>query len=227
MSFANKVGLNVLGVIENMSGFVCPCCSKKTQIFKPTTGGAKVLCKQLNTQYLGSIPIDQLLLQCCENGKSFLKYSANKAQAAGTRIAWINVVKQITSRIDVRYSQEIEKKENYFKNKMEKRNSDNCGNNANIFAQNLQSYNNRKTETNSNGNVEALSDDSDTTTDDSEDVQINATNGNVKNNEYDTEMKENDECQNSGARNVDENDEVRQHINKLDNATNEFLLDID
>merc|ERR1712228_421938 len=117
ISFANKVGLNILGCIENMSGFVCPCCNKKTQIFKPSTGGAMVLCKELNIDYLGSLPIDQLLLKCCEMGQSFLKYSANKDGNTGTRVAMINILKQITSRIDEKYAKDIEKKENYYKAK--------------------------------------------------------------------------------------------------------------
>merc|ERR1712130_44438 len=115
ISFANKVGLNILGCIENMSGFVCPCCNKKSQIFKPSTGGAMGLCKEQNINYLGSLPIDSLLLKCCEMGQSFLKYSANKNGNIGTRVALINILKQITSRIDKKYSNDIEKKENYFK----------------------------------------------------------------------------------------------------------------
>eukprot|EP00485_Elphidium_margaritaceum_P009814 CAMPEP_0202693732 /NCGR_PEP_ID=MMETSP1385-20130828/7766_1 /ASSEMBLY_ACC=CAM_ASM_000861 /TAXON_ID=933848 /ORGANISM="Elphidium margaritaceum" /LENGTH=467 /DNA_ID=CAMNT_0049349453 /DNA_START=21 /DNA_END=1420 /DNA_ORIENTATION=+ len=130
ISFANKVGLNILGVIENMSGFMCPCCNKKTQIFKASTGGAKALCTQMNVDYLGSVPIDQLLLQCCENGKSYLKYSASHTHTQsmathssvfssndgnqatqGTRVAVLNVLKQITSRIEPTYAEQIEQKE--------------------------------------------------------------------------------------------------------------------
>ena len=38
ITFCKKVGVNILGVVENMSGFVCPKCSTQTQIFPPTTG---------------------------------------------------------------------------------------------------------------------------------------------------------------------------------------------
>eukprot|EP01083_Nonionella_stella_P117417 349908_1 len=178
ISFANKVGLNILGVVENMSGFMCPCCNKKTQIFKPSTGGAKVLCKQLNVEYLGSVPIDQLLLECCENGKSFLKYSANKEVNYGTRVAWLNVVKQITSRIDTKYRIDIERKEN-------------------------SKNNNTKKLLSQHGDDEDAVDDEDTATSDTE------------SDDHPNENKTN------------ENDQVRQHIDNLDNATNEFLLDID
>merc|ERR1712228_390735 len=59
----------------------------------------------------------QLLLKCCEMGQSFLKYSANKDGNTGTRVAMINILKQITSRIDEKYGKDIEKKENYYKAK--------------------------------------------------------------------------------------------------------------
>merc|ERR1712048_445852 len=81
-----------------------------------STGGAMALCKELKIDYLGSLPIDQLLLQCCENGQCFLKYSAKKEGAAmGTRVALINIIKQITSRINEQYAKDIEKREMYFK----------------------------------------------------------------------------------------------------------------
>lgn len=38
--------LDVKGVIENMSGFVCPCCNKETMIFHPSSGGCQKLCEQ-------------------------------------------------------------------------------------------------------------------------------------------------------------------------------------
>jgi ATP-binding protein involved in chromosome partitioning len=33
--------VNVLGVVENMSAFVCPCCNKESELFPPSSGGAK------------------------------------------------------------------------------------------------------------------------------------------------------------------------------------------
>merc|ERR1712154_128033 len=62
----------------------------------------------LSLDYLGSLPIDPLLLQCCENGKCFLKYSGI---GSGARIAMLNVVKQVVSRVDSEYTLQIETKE--------------------------------------------------------------------------------------------------------------------
>lgn len=58
ISFCRKVRLPVLGVVENMSGFVCPNCKKESQIFPPTTGGAEVMCQDLQIPLLGRVPLD-------------------------------------------------------------------------------------------------------------------------------------------------------------------------
>jgi len=54
-----------------MSGFVCPKCKTETQIFAPTTGGARAMCQQMNVPFLGSIPLDPLLAKSCDQGKDF------------------------------------------------------------------------------------------------------------------------------------------------------------
>mmetsp|Transcript_24644 Transcript_24644/g.21872 ORF Transcript_24644/g.21872 Transcript_24644/m.21872 type:complete len:263 (+) Transcript_24644:29-817(+) len=43
LNFCFKTETNVLGVVENMSGFVCPNCSHESHIFKPVTGGAEAM----------------------------------------------------------------------------------------------------------------------------------------------------------------------------------------
>jgi len=72
INFCRKVGLPILGVVENMSGFVCPKCKTETQIFAPTTGGAKKMCQDMDLQFLGGIPIDPLIARCCDEGHSFI-----------------------------------------------------------------------------------------------------------------------------------------------------------
>jgi Mrp family chromosome partitioning ATPase len=58
INFCKKVGIPILGVVENMSGFVCPNCTKESFIFAPSTGGAKPMADSMNVPFLGSIPID-------------------------------------------------------------------------------------------------------------------------------------------------------------------------
>ncbi|CAL5978536.1 Nucleotide-binding_protein 1 [Hexamita inflata] len=68
INFCAKINLTVRGVIENMSGFVCPCCNKETQIFSPTSGGCKKLCEEYKLKFLGRIPMDPLLTRAAEDG---------------------------------------------------------------------------------------------------------------------------------------------------------------
>ncbi|KAG0674125.1 cytosolic Fe-S cluster assembly factor nbp35 [Kluyveromyces marxianus] len=83
INFCKKAGINILGLVENMSGFVCPNCKGESQIFRATTGGGKALCKELNIPFLGSVPLDPRIGKCCETGESFLdEYPDSPASAA-------------------------------------------------------------------------------------------------------------------------------------------------
>lgn len=69
INFCMKTGTRILGVIENMSGFVCPSCKCETQIFMPTSGGAKKMCEELKLPFLGAIPMDPVVMMSAETGK--------------------------------------------------------------------------------------------------------------------------------------------------------------
>lgn len=73
INFCKKLRIPVIGVIENMSGFVCPSCHNETKIFYPTSGGAEKMCKEMNVPYLGSIPLDPLIAKNCDEGKSYIE----------------------------------------------------------------------------------------------------------------------------------------------------------
>ncbi|CEP22214.1 unnamed protein product [Cyberlindnera jadinii] len=72
IDFCRKAGIRVLGIVENMSGFVCPGCHGESQIFKATTGGGEALSKELGVPFLGSVPLDPRIGRACDNGESFL-----------------------------------------------------------------------------------------------------------------------------------------------------------
>ncbi|XP_053974862.1 cytosolic Fe-S cluster assembly factor NUBP1 homolog isoform X1 [Hylaeus anthracinus] len=72
IDFCRKVNIPILGVIENMSIFVCPKCKNAVEIFPASTGGGRAMAKQLNVEFLGSLPLDPLLTRCCDEGKNFL-----------------------------------------------------------------------------------------------------------------------------------------------------------
>jgi len=71
INFCQKTNVKVLGVIENMAGFICPHCNKKSEIFEPNTGGAEGLCKEFNLQLIGRLPLEMNILQSTEKGNYF------------------------------------------------------------------------------------------------------------------------------------------------------------
>jgi Mrp family chromosome partitioning ATPase len=73
INFCIKTGVRVIGVVENMAGFVCPNCAKESQIFKPSTGGAAKMAAEMGVPFLGSIPLDPRLARACDEGKNFLR----------------------------------------------------------------------------------------------------------------------------------------------------------
>lgn len=73
ISFCRKVNLPILGVVENMAGFVCPACHGRSDVFYPSTGGAKALCEELDLRFLGSVPLDPRIGRCCDEGESFVE----------------------------------------------------------------------------------------------------------------------------------------------------------
>mmetsp|Transcript_6930 Transcript_6930/g.15935 ORF Transcript_6930/g.15935 Transcript_6930/m.15935 type:complete len:326 (-) Transcript_6930:69-1046(-) len=75
INFCKKVGLPVLGVVENMKGFACPKCHVETEIFAATTGGAEAMATSMGVPFLGSLPLDPELLRACEAGKPYLTYN--------------------------------------------------------------------------------------------------------------------------------------------------------
>ncbi|EFP74370.2 cytosolic Fe-S cluster assembly factor nbp35 [Puccinia graminis f. sp. tritici] len=58
ISFCKKTQVKILGLVENMSGFICPNCNGASEIFLPTTGGADRLCRDEGLELLGKIPLD-------------------------------------------------------------------------------------------------------------------------------------------------------------------------
>ncbi len=72
IDFCRKADIRVLGIVENMSGFVCPKCTHESQIFQATTGGARALAKEMKIPFLGAVPLDPRIGQACDYGESFL-----------------------------------------------------------------------------------------------------------------------------------------------------------
>lgn len=74
ISFCRQVNVPVLGVVENMSGFVCPKCGEVTQIL-PEGGGRKIAA-DMSVPFLGAIPMDPGIAQSGDSGKVFIYHSS-------------------------------------------------------------------------------------------------------------------------------------------------------
>ncbi|KAF2734661.1 P-loop containing nucleoside triphosphate hydrolase protein [Polyplosphaeria fusca] len=66
LNFCKKTGIKVLGVVENMAGFVCPNCSECTNVF--SKGGGHAMAIEFGVPFLGSVPIDPAFVQLIEEG---------------------------------------------------------------------------------------------------------------------------------------------------------------
>jgi ATP-binding protein involved in chromosome partitioning len=68
--FARQLGMPIIGIVENMSGFVCPKCGFKVDIFQ--SGGGRKMAEELGIPFLGSVPIDQTVCQDSDKGAPFI-----------------------------------------------------------------------------------------------------------------------------------------------------------
>lgn len=67
LNFCVKTGIHVIGVVENMSGFVCPNCSECTHVF--SKGGGEVMAQEFGVRFLARVPIDPQFVMLVETGK--------------------------------------------------------------------------------------------------------------------------------------------------------------
>ncbi|WFN37837.1 Mrp/NBP35 family ATP-binding protein [Methanomicrobium antiquum] len=70
VKFIEKLDVKVLGIIENMSGLICPHCGEKVDLFG--SGGGEKAAKELNVPYLGAIPLDPDMRKAGDEGKPFI-----------------------------------------------------------------------------------------------------------------------------------------------------------
>lgn len=79
IKFSEMLGVKVLGVIENMAGFVCPNCGEVTHVFNK--GGGGVLAAKAGVPLLASVPLDPAIVEAGDSGKPYI-YHYSKSPAA-------------------------------------------------------------------------------------------------------------------------------------------------
>jgi len=88
VSFCRKVGLHIIGIVENMATFKCPKCQKESEVFARDSGGVSKLCEEMEVPYLGDIPLDPRIGYCCDKGMGFVeRYPEAKAAKAMREVA--------------------------------------------------------------------------------------------------------------------------------------------
>ncbi|HDP80927.1 MAG TPA: ATP-binding protein [Spirochaetes bacterium] len=92
ITFCRKLNMPVLGVVENMSGFVCPHCGKQTDIFK-SEGGRK-MAAEMGVPFLGSIPMEARIVDSGDEGNPYL--NGDDREEAGARSSFARIVDLIT-----------------------------------------------------------------------------------------------------------------------------------
>jgi ATP-binding protein involved in chromosome partitioning len=89
VTFARQLNAPVIGIIENMSGFICPECGSETHIFK--SGGGEKISQEFSVPFLGKIPLDPRICEASDLGHPFIKeYPDSPASKA-----FMNIVEKI------------------------------------------------------------------------------------------------------------------------------------
>ena len=89
ITFALRLNMPIIGVVENMSGFVCPHCGKNTEIFQ--SGGGRRMAEEAGVAFLGSIPIDPKVGIDADKGKPFV---ISQPESAASK-AFTEIVNQV------------------------------------------------------------------------------------------------------------------------------------
>jgi len=89
VTFARKLGLPIIGIVENMSGFVCPKCGTRSDIFR--SGGGRKIAEELSVPFLGSIPIDEKVAEDSDKGVPFIVEHADSPASK----AFMEIVRRI------------------------------------------------------------------------------------------------------------------------------------
>jgi len=87
--FAQTLKMKVIGIIENMSGFICPHCRERTDLFK--SGGGEKSAKELRVPFLGRIPIEPGIVASGDSGKPFI----NSTKDTETNRVMEKIIKEI------------------------------------------------------------------------------------------------------------------------------------
>ena len=90
-----KVDIDIVGIVENMSSFICPHCQKETPIF--SSQGAEKESERLAVPFLGAIPIDLTIRQGGDTGKPLMAAQVDSAAKTAFITIAENVIRSLES----------------------------------------------------------------------------------------------------------------------------------
>lgn len=79
INFCRTLSIPILGVVENMSGFICPHCGKDSEIFK--IGGGENMAHEMGVPFMGRVPIDPKIVEASDSGKPYMYHYAQTETA--------------------------------------------------------------------------------------------------------------------------------------------------
>ncbi|MBR6038411.1 MAG: Mrp/NBP35 family ATP-binding protein [Candidatus Methanomethylophilaceae archaeon] len=94
--FGAEAHIPIIGIIENMSGFVCPHCGEITDIFK--SGGGEATAKEMNVQFLGRVPIEPGVVDCGDRGVPIVLDRPDSASAKAFKDIAEKIIKTVDHR---------------------------------------------------------------------------------------------------------------------------------
>ncbi|MGC9444616.1 MAG: Mrp/NBP35 family ATP-binding protein [Candidatus Methanospirareceae archaeon] len=84
VNFSGVLHVPVIGIVENMSGFVCPHCGTEINIFK--YGGGERAAQELGVPFLGRVPLDPNMVEAADRGEPFVIHTDSKVSEAFEQI---------------------------------------------------------------------------------------------------------------------------------------------
>ena len=96
ITFARKMNVPIFGIVENMSGMVCPHCGEVVDVF--SRGGGRKVADEMGVEFLGSIPLDPRVSADSDEGVPFIKKHPD-SQASQ---AFMRVVEKIEKKVEER-----------------------------------------------------------------------------------------------------------------------------
>ena len=89
VTFARKMGVPIIGIVENMGSILCPHCGKKVDVFG--SGGGEKVAFDMGVPFLGSIPLDPRISQTMDAGAPFIIQEPDSNAAS----AFLKIVEKI------------------------------------------------------------------------------------------------------------------------------------